>query len=77
VNEAYDFFGDRVVSDRELLDICFLMIIRIIDPLAREFIDSRKSAWAQHPEIKTLGELEKKALWLPRHSKTESRNRIP
>jgi hypothetical protein len=60
VNEAYDFFGDRVVSDRELLDICFLMIIRIIDPLAREFIDSRKSAWAQHPEIKTLGELEKK-----------------
>ena len=60
VNEAYDFFGDRVVSDGELLDICFLMIIRIIDPLAREFIDSRKSAWAQHPEIKTLGELEKK-----------------
>ena len=60
VNEAYDFFGDRVVSDGELLDICFLMIIRIIDPLARKFIDSRKSAWTQHPEIKTLGELEKK-----------------
>jgi hypothetical protein len=60
VNDAYDFFGNRVVSDRDILDICFLMIIRIIEPLAREYIDSRKRAWAQHPEIKTLLELERK-----------------
>ena len=60
VNEAYDFFGNRVVSDRDILDMCFLMIIRIIEPLAREYIDSRKRAWAQHPEIKTLPELERK-----------------
>jgi hypothetical protein len=60
VNEAYDFFGKRVVPDRDILDICFLMIIRIIDPLAREYIDSRKRAWAQHPEIETLRELERK-----------------
>jgi hypothetical protein len=50
VNDAYDFFGNRVVSDRDILDICFLMIIRIVEPLAREYIDSRKRAWARHPE---------------------------
>ena len=60
VNEAYDFFGNRVVSDRDILDICFVMIIRIIESLAREYIDSRKRAWAQHPEIETLPELERK-----------------
>jgi len=60
VNEAYDFFGNRVVSDRDILDMCFVMIIRIIEPLAREYIDSRKRAWAQHPEIETLPELERK-----------------
>ena len=60
VNEAYDFFGHRVVSDRDLLDICFLMITRVIEPLAGEYIDSRKRAWAQHPEMETLLELERK-----------------
>ena len=59
MNEAYDFFGNRVVPDRDILDMCFLMIIRIIEPLAREYIESRKRAWAQHPEIKTLRELER------------------
>jgi hypothetical protein len=36
------------------------MIIRIIEPLAREYIDRRKRAWAQHPEKETLPELERK-----------------
>ena len=48
------------MPDRDILDICFLMIIRITDPLAREYIESRKKAWAQHPKIETLRELERK-----------------
>ena len=35
------------------------MIIRVIEPFAREYIESRKKVWAQHPEIETLRELEK------------------
>ena len=30
------------MPDRDILDICFLMIIRITDPLAREYIQSRR-----------------------------------
>jgi hypothetical protein len=60
VNEAYDFFWNRVVPDRDILDVCFLMIIRITDPFARGYIESRKKVWAQHPEIETLRELERK-----------------
>jgi hypothetical protein len=60
VNEAFDFYGNRVVSDRDLLDICFLVILRTIEPLAREFLDSLKRAWALHPEIENLDELKRK-----------------
>jgi len=62
VNDAFDFFGNRVVSDRDLLEICFYMIQRTVEPAARELIDSLKRAWELHPEIETLAELGERIL---------------
>ena len=60
VNDAFDFFGNRVVSDSDILEICFLMILRVIEPLADEDLKTLKAAWDLHPEIKTLLELKEK-----------------